>query len=416
MIFLFPAALAGLVALAAPIAIHILAKRRAARIPFPTLRFIQPGRLVSVRRHVLEDAALLAVRLSILAAAAMALAGPLVVTGGRKSAWNARTQTAVVEGDDLSAGIRHAALELLVAAPGRREIVVRSTFPIGSLRRNDILAVPGDYGLRFERMPAPPPSRTVELPPVLTDSGERSRTMTVDRGTTVREGAAIGRASPSDGLDALDALTAAVVSQRVLAPISGRTARVVSIGGADVEAAIASASPMRDAWMADGVAAMALDTDVRAAAKTATEALDDSRLLQSPWIVVASGARGRPLASAASVQGSLTVVSAAPPAALVSALLLRAAMNAAGDGRARADAEVLTIPDSQLQEWTRAPGPAPPPRIETVEHDDRRWFWIGALVLLAMEWWLRSRARSSGADARGAMVAGEGLREDPRVA
>jgi len=401
MLFLFPAALVALAALAAPIAIHILAKRRAERIPFPTLRFVQPGRLASVRRHVLEDLALLAVRLLILAAAVLAVAGPLLVTPQRRAMWNARTQTAVVEGGDLSAGIKHAVLDLLFAPPGRREIVVRSIFPIGSLSPNDILPVPGDYGLRFERTASSPASRTVALAPVLTDSGERPRTMTVDRGTTVQEGAAVGRASPSD------ALIAAVLSQRVLAPVNGRTARVVSVGSADVERVTASASPIRDAWIADGVAAIARDRDVRAAAKTTTAALDDARLLRSPWIVVAGGAAGRPLASAASVGGSLIVVCAAPADALVSALLLRAAMNAAGDRRVRAEAEVLTIPDSPLQEWTRRPGPAPPPRVETVEQDDRRWFWIAALVLLAIEWRMRTWQRdfSGGREQEDARVA-----------
>src|SRR5262245_10695450 len=112
MLLLYPAALVGLTALAAPIAIHILARRRAERIPFPTLRFIQPGRLASVRRHVLEDAALLAVRVSILAAAAVAFAGPLVVTRSRETAWNAQTQTATVDGGDLRQGLRRAVTTL----------------------------------------------------------------------------------------------------------------------------------------------------------------------------------------------------------------------------------------------------------------------------------------------------------------
>ena len=80
MLWLNPVALFALAAIAAPILIHILVQRRAERFPFPTLRFLQPTRLAAIRRHLLEDWRLLAVRAALLAAAAAALAGPLLVT------------------------------------------------------------------------------------------------------------------------------------------------------------------------------------------------------------------------------------------------------------------------------------------------------------------------------------------------
>ena len=62
MLWLNPSALFALAAVAAPILIHILIQRRAERFPFPTLRFLQPTRLAAIRRHLLEDLPLLAVR------------------------------------------------------------------------------------------------------------------------------------------------------------------------------------------------------------------------------------------------------------------------------------------------------------------------------------------------------------------
>src|SRR6185369_1472977 len=100
-LWLNPLALLALAVVAAPIVIHILMQRRAERFPFPTLRFLQPTRLAAIRRHVLADAALLAVRAAILAAAVAALAGPLVVTSARRQAWERRTVRALVLDDRL---------------------------------------------------------------------------------------------------------------------------------------------------------------------------------------------------------------------------------------------------------------------------------------------------------------------------
>src|SRR5439155_24786169 len=120
-------------------------------------------------------------------------------------------------------------------------------------------------------------------------------------------------------------------------------------------------------------------------------------LMSAPWIPVARAADGRPVAVAAAVAGTLTIVTAAPASSLAIPLLLRAVGNALGDRRSFVDAETLAISDAQLRAWTRPPGPAPAPRLDTLEHDDRRWLWIVALVLLAVEWRMRRSAdRRSG--------------------
>ena len=179
MIWLNPLALFALATVAAPILIHILVQRRAERFPFPTLQFLQPTRLAAIRRHLLEDLALLAVRAALLAAAVAAVAGPLVVTPARRQAWDRRLVRAIVtdgpgvprpfEGRDrgaespaphqqeefagasLADGIRRALVWLHDAPPARREIVVASTLAIGSITAADVAGIPADVGVRFER-------------------------------------------------------------------------------------------------------------------------------------------------------------------------------------------------------------------------------------------------------------------------
>ena len=378
-----------------PIAIHILAKRRAERVPFPTLRFIQPGRLAAVRRHVLEDFPLLAVRLLILAAAVVALAGPLVVTRQREAMWNAQVRTAVVDDGDLPGGMRRAMADLVNGSSGRLEILVRSTFPIGSIRQADIDAV-APIGVRFERTAALPPTRTVDAPPVLTEGGVRARAMTVARHeTTIREMGLLDRlrpievsSSPSDA-PAVDAALVAVLAQRVLAPKDGRRIRVVFTGAPDYASAVSAAAPVRDAWIADALAAMARDDELRDAAALVA-ASSDQRLAAPPFVVVARALDGSPLAAGASAAGALLIVTAAPPASLSAPVLMRSALNAIGDRHTPLEAETESISDAQLNAWTRPPASLGF-RLEAMDHDDRRWLWIAALALLAREWLLRSR-------------------------
>ena len=99
MIWLNPAAWIGLLAIAGPIVIHVLVQRKAERLAFPSLRFLQQGRLASIRRHLLEDVPLLAIRSSIVAAAVAALAGPLIITRTQRQAWNSRVARAIVVDD-----------------------------------------------------------------------------------------------------------------------------------------------------------------------------------------------------------------------------------------------------------------------------------------------------------------------------
>lgn len=76
MSFAAPWALWGVLLLVGPVLVHLLSRRTATRRLFPTLRFIEMARLQPVSRRRLEDRALLALRLLIVALAVLALAGP----------------------------------------------------------------------------------------------------------------------------------------------------------------------------------------------------------------------------------------------------------------------------------------------------------------------------------------------------
>ena len=72
--------------------------------------------------------------------------------------------------------------------------------------------------------------------------------------------------------------------------------------------------------------------------------------------------------------------------------------------------EILSIPDTQLNAWSREPGPAAVPQPDQRPWDGR-WFWLLSLALLAVETWMRRRRSASAVD-----VAEPSLPEQSRVA
>ena len=181
MIWLNPAAWIGLLAMAGPIVIHILVQRKAERLAFPSLRFLQEGRLASIRRHLLEDVPLLAIRAAIVAAAVAALAGPLIVSRTQRQAWNARVVRAiVVQGGDgafqprdrpflsqtfeapaVSDAIPRAVAWLENAPPARGELLIVGPLALGSVSADDLAVIPPGIGIRFEQRGGLPAERTI---------------------------------------------------------------------------------------------------------------------------------------------------------------------------------------------------------------------------------------------------------------
>ena len=102
----------GLAVLAVPIAIHLFAQTPVRRVVVPSLRLVDPRVPRLRRRRRLRDRLLLAVRLTILTAAVLASAGPLIVSPARQARWAARTVRAIV----VDNAVRGPAIDAAVAA------------------------------------------------------------------------------------------------------------------------------------------------------------------------------------------------------------------------------------------------------------------------------------------------------------
>jgi len=442
MVWLQPAAWLGLIALAAPVLIHLLVHRRAPALLFPTLRFVAPTRLASMRRHLLDDVPLLVIRGAVLAAATAALAGPLLVTPSRRAAWLTRVARAAIVDDDtqidrareevagvfrgtvisaptIGEGLRRAAAWMADLPAAKREIVALSPFPIGSLTPGDVAAVPPAIGLRFERVGRLPSSATVAAQPSLGLSSTRGRAarytpsvvLEAERTRIVDAGAAdVALPIEIDASDtdrrAIDAALSSVLAGRVSAAAANRTVRFVLAGSPGFARIVGEAAPIRQAWMADAVAAIARDADWARAARTAAATLDDSRLSRPPWHPLAG--RAQPLAAAASAGDRLLVVSLAPPTDLATPILLRAVLNGLAPADRAARPEVVATTDAALRTWERPASSSLAPSDYRLEDDDRRWLWATVLLLLALEAWMR-RARATRATERDDLNGSDGI-------
>jgi len=428
-IWLNPAAWIGLIALAGPIVIHILVQRRAERLPFPSLRFLRRTRLASIRRHVLDDVLLLALRAAIVALAVTAFAGPLIVTARQRQAWNARVVQAIVvvdgaqparqpsaflsqtfEAPSLSDGIPRAVAWLDASPPARHELVIVGLLALGSVTADDLSAVPPAIGIRFERSGSLPRERSVAGGRVLgwqrdavaltaqTVALNDASTRVREAGATEPAGFPIDIVCSTDARPIVDAAIAATLSQRVWAPAANRRGRLVLVEPSLDPSAIADVGPIVQPWEADGVASMVRDRELQTTGSQVPGGLRDTRFTLAPWRLLLSAPDGRPLAVAAASKTGLVVVTGAEPLSSVTPQLLRAMINALGGPPELRAAEVLPIPDAQLRAWSRPSSPVEAPRVDRVERDDRRGLWVLGLALLALETWVR-RSRAAGAEA-----------------
>jgi hypothetical protein len=107
-------------------------------------------------------------------------------------------------------------------------------------------------------------------------------------------------------------------------------------------------------------------------------------------VVVARVEGGRPaiLAAEANVDGHqrLLLFPLADAGSLTSAALFAAAARATSLAPPSRELEVSTIADADLARWRREPASDSRPNSDD---SDGRWFWIVALALLALEFWLR---------------------------
>jgi len=421
--WLNPAALAGLAAAAGPIAVHLLRRQRAARLPFPSLRFVRAASTAAVRLRPPSDLWLLIVRVAIVCGAAVALAQPLLITSSRRDAWDRRLSRAIVvdtsasmanlaaraaeaaaaesrgavhvvrvESDRLGDGLRRAAGALAGAPPSRREIVVISDFQLGSLTAADLAPIPARFGLRF--VGVGPPAASGEF---------RGDVSLGAPGIPVRQQQI--RATAEGTLVQLTPAGATQAGLRVLesGPQVDGLLRTVARAGAPSPSASrplvlafttnpANVSNLTDPWMLSTILKMRRDAALVGAAR-------DHRPLKSapgaPWSTVTRGAGDAPVVLAAAAGAELVLLVSGAPDDFLSAAALRSALVAQRGAPGWDEHEVERIPAVQRAAWTRDPARIEHGLPERSQHapGDARWVWIGVLILLGMEMLIRRRAR-----------------------
>jgi hypothetical protein len=348
----------GLGLIALPIAIHLLVRQRTRTLLYPSLRFLHETALAAFRRRRIDDAVLLACRVAIIAIAALALAGPIVQTPSRTASYAGRTVRAevgvnagesrpagVLEDDafrfasfsraEIADSIRDALRWIDEQPAASREIVFSGLFTAGSITHADLLAIPGDIGIRF-------------LP------GQQSpRADAAVRALLLRDGRLVLVERPAQ----FDVDSTRVSEGRVTA-VPAESIRVIA------------AAP--DQPLADAALRAALEEGVR---------------WDTPQRRVLVMWEGAPVAP-----GPSEVQIVRMPVPGTSSNAAAAIWNALEASIAIPLAEPVRITREQLDAWSRPPGP-PSPSAAPADEGDRRWFWAGALLLLGLEQWVRRNAQ-----------------------
>lgn len=399
-VWLVPAALAGLALIAAPVLIHLLTRHERRDVPFPSLRFLHATRFSALRRRFVDDWPLLLLRAAIVAAAALALAGPLFITSARERAWSQRVSRAfVVAGeaplpeDERRTAFATATFRLtepagdaLAAAvdwlnrqpPSAREIVVAGDVRAGMIGDADLRVVPADVGVRFLLDAEAPAPRDLIVPLLghggesdalavhLEDDGTR---VSAASGNDVKPGKAnsLSVRAAVDDQPVADAALRAVLAGGVVPDQDARRALVVAWDGADLSDLGAPVAPMTEDWIARAVERVALPAEQRGG-------------------VLVIHLAGRPVDAAAAVE------------------LDRVVRAVFADRRAAL--EPARPSPGDLARWSRPPAGVSDTQ-QPRDEQDRRWLWgLTLLLLVAEQLWRR----------RGVRRADEAPAEEARVA
>jgi hypothetical protein len=441
MIWRMPWAWIGLAAVAVPIVIHLLGRRRVRHQPFPSLRFLDVAKLLPARRHRISDVPLLLVRAAVLAAAVGALAQPFLLTASRRqdlgravavvvdtSASMARitsggtpaleaaraeakrisaeaTTSTMVESSQPARAIA-GAVAWLETRPGRRELAVVSDFQTGTIDATAIDAVPPQLGIRLVKVDGPFPAAAETV----TRHGAISLSTRVTPGSTgiavewtpVRAAAEAETPLLLAGAAERPRAEAALAAAASLGSPAGLADRPVAIlypESEDRAAVLRAARPLTQPWMADAVARLRRDPLLSTAADEGVPAPGAAPEVKpgAGFTTVAASRDGRPLvlAAAADVQGRerLVFVCLADAGSLTSAAL-DAALRGVAPGTPASEIEPTQIAEATLESWRREPGAsAPPDARDPAGPSDGRWLWALALVLLAFETWMRRDRR-----------------------
>ena len=397
MTWLAPWALLGLVAVAAPVIVHWLARHHAQRIRFPTIEFLMRSSPVSVRRHRLRDKRLLAVRIAIIAAAVLALAQPFWVRPGAPAARPARAivldtspslgrtladgrvgtdvaqdaasaasggagtlaspdaPAVTIATERLSEGVAKAAAWLARQAPPR-ELVVVSDFQVGALVESDFDTVPDDAQVRLMPIAVTGP---VPSPPAPARGTLR---VLVGREQAARAAAAEAAARALEKTQDTRGLFEVALVFPSAADLPEMRSKSQPID-----------TPELFGWVTD------IQTEWRRLGGAAEK---------TSGVFFAERDTRRLLVFTDEDPGS-------EQAAALMAAILRAA---APPGLSDAEREPDTIAQATLATWQRD-GTAKSSPSNVGDRSDGRWFWLIALVLFGVETWMRRRPVSAGGEA-----------------
>jgi hypothetical protein len=391
--------------------------------------------------------------MAIVAAAVAALAQPLLLARPRLAAWNARTARAIVvdvsdsmrtsvdalseaadaakaegqgtvyaariEAATLGSGVLQAVEQLDTAPRARREIVIVSDFQRGALSRGDLDAVPPAIGIRLVQVGAATRERKLRGL-VLFHPGpgfpnaqeillsENTTAVSVVRGSGSREGLSLMSADADNG--AIPALERAVASAGAPAP-SSEQPLAIGFAGNPRTAAVRQISAT---WMLETVLRMQNDRDLLSACSEPVSAVVDpgsagrtqgaSNRGDSNWYVLCRDPELRPVVRAAATATHLVLDVEAPPSALLSAAVVRAALTARHGVVARPEEEIQRMTAAELTSWSRQAAPVGAGTWRSgwagSGPSDNRWCWALALMLLAVESIVRGRNTGSGKSGR----------------
>ena len=384
-IWLLPAALAGVALVVLPIVIHLLARQRSRRVPFPTLRFLPASQLAALRHRAIADWPLLVIRILIVLAAIAAAAAPVFVSAARRAEWDERTARAIVTvGEDaavqrvaeeeaesafastrfgdqrLPDALKAAASWLRRQPPAAREVVVIGDLRDGVMTARDLDVLEPHIGVRFLPMPAGDDLAGV-FPAVADVAGGIGRLQVrvepaanqTRAGYVAADTDALGdrvrlHAAPQDQRYA-DAVLRAVQREGLMLGTTDRSVTLMFEGAGGVD--VPSGRPAEQ-WMRDV-------------------------LEQNPAV------RG------GDEQGTL-VLRAAVRATDPEAPRLVAAVLSSAFAPSFAPLESRRISPATLATWSRPAGASPDEALPADE-GDRRWLWAIALMLLALEHVVRRR-------------------------
>jgi hypothetical protein len=385
--FLNPWALVAIAALAVPILLHLTGRRRPHRVPFPTLRFVPASALPRARRKI-EDIVLLIVRCGVIAAAVAAVAQPLwplpagdadavarAIVVDVSASMSRRSQAGTrgvelarararehgaevriaqtIESEDPRAAVA-AAAAWLSTQTGRREIVVLSDFQAGAIDDAALARVPTEVGVRFEAIDLIAET-TVRAAPRTATAGVL-QTEIEPRPESTRATWTVIPGPPPPVPIALTTDPATAPQRRVLEEVARMQA--VPVGGSAPPVQIAFEGSAEDAPLAaSGAIPVDSRTDLASLPRASRDKIDSVR-----------------------VAGPIDSVDAAETVVAVAQAL-------AGEDLREHEPNV-----APLRERSRDPF------YENRKTDPgsvfSRWCWGLTLALIAVEWWLRRRARA----------------------